>query len=215
LRFNNIIMTDRDEPNRVITKFEGVHHVLHCAIRCTLSGEDPFATNILAQSAEKVLVDILKVNGKADPFYELLNPAHSKEFFNSYREPVNFLKHADTDHDGLLPVYDIVRLTDFAILGAIVRLEALDEPLTSQMRAMLIFVGAQYPNVLNIDGRPALREAIAQALERSSTRGDLAAFVRDAMMSDPECATERFVDLSDVAAANAVRIVRHSGANAT
>jgi len=52
----------------------------------------------------------------------MLNPAHSKEFFNSYREPVNFLKHADTDHDGLLPFYDIVRLTDFAILSTIVRL---------------------------------------------------------------------------------------------
>jgi hypothetical protein len=173
----NITMTDRDEPTRVITKIEGVRHVLHCAIRCTLAGEDPFATNILAQSAEKVVVDVLKANGKADPFYEMLNPAHSKEFFNAYREPVNFLKHADTDHDGLLPVYDIVRLTDFAILSTIVRLMALEEPLTSHMRAMLIFMGAQYPNVMNIDAFPALVDAIEQALQRSPTRGTLAAYL--------------------------------------
>src|SRR5262249_50564420 len=155
----------------------GVRHVLHCAIRCTLAGEDPFATNILAQSAEKVVIDILKANGKADPFYEMLNPAHSKEFFNTYREPVNFLKHADTDHNGLLPVYDIVRLTDFAIFGAIVRLIALEEPLTGHMRAMLIFMGAQYPDIMNTTAFPALGEAIDQAAQRSSTRGDLAAYL--------------------------------------
>ena len=209
-RFNST-MTDRDEPTRVITKIEGVRHVLHCAIRCTLAGEDPFATNILAQSAEKVVVDILKANGKADPFYEMLNPAHSKEFFNAYREPVNFLKHADTDHDGLLPVYDIVRLTDFAILSTIVRLMALEEPLTSHMRAMLIFMGAQYPNVMNISEFPALGDAIDQALQRCPTRGALAAYLRDAMMCDPECKLECFIDFSDVAAANAVKFTRHSG----
>jgi hypothetical protein len=43
-----------DEPNRFITKLEGVRHVLHSAIRCQLAGEDPFAVHILAQSAEKV-----------------------------------------------------------------------------------------------------------------------------------------------------------------
>lgn len=206
----NSTMTDRDEPTRVITKIEGVRHVLHCAIRCTLAGEDPFAANILAQSAEKVVVDILKANGKADPFYEMLNPAHSKEFFNAYREPVNFLKHADTDHDGLLPVYDIVRPTDFAILSTIVRLIALEEPLTSHMRAMLIFMGAQYPKVMNNDAFPALVDAIEQALQRSPTRGALAEYLRNAMMCDPDCKLERFVDFADVAAANAVEITRHS-----
>lgn len=197
---------DRDEPDRFITKLEGVRHVLHCAIRCTLAGEDPFAINILAQSAEKVVVDILSANGKPDPFYSMLNPSHSKEFFNAYREPVNFLKHADKDHDGLLPVYDLVRLTDFAILGTIVRLLSLEEPLTGHMRVMLIFMGAQYPRVMNIKEFPAFAEAIEQARQQSSTRGSLAAHLQNAVISDARCKSETIVDLADVAAANDAKI---------
>jgi hypothetical protein len=113
---------DRDEPKRYITKIEGVRHVLHSAIRCQLGGENPFAIHILAQSVERVLVDILKAENIPDPFYSLIKPERKAEFFAAYREPVNFLKHADKDHDGLLPVYDIVRASDLALLGAIVRL---------------------------------------------------------------------------------------------
>ena len=114
--------SERHEPNRVITKLEGVRHVAHSAIRCQLEGEDPFAIHILAQSAEKVVIDLLKANGIPDPFHSLIIPARRAEFFESYREPVNFLKHADKDHDGPLPVYDIVRQSDLALLGTIVRL---------------------------------------------------------------------------------------------
>jgi hypothetical protein len=45
-----------------------------------------------ALGGEGCCCDILKVNRKADPFYEMLNPEHSKEFFNAYRESVNFFE---------------------------------------------------------------------------------------------------------------------------
>jgi hypothetical protein len=157
--------------------------------------------NILAQSAEKVVVDILAANDIPDPFYTMLKPERRKEFFNSYREQVNFMKHADVDHDGLLPVYDIVRLSDFAILGTIIRLLSLNEPLTGHMRAMLIFVGAQYPNVINIEASPHLAEAVQFQRNVNATRGDLAADLLAAIKSDPRCQQERLVDLADVMAA--------------
>jgi hypothetical protein len=80
--------SERDEPNRFITKLEGVRHILHSAIRCHLAGEDPFAIHILAQSAERVLIDILKANGISDPFYSLIKPERRAEFLATYREPV-------------------------------------------------------------------------------------------------------------------------------
>jgi hypothetical protein len=78
---------DRDEPKRYITKIEGVRHVLHSAIRCQLGGENPFAIHILAQSVERVLVDILKAENIPDPFYSLIKPERKAEFFAAYREP--------------------------------------------------------------------------------------------------------------------------------
>jgi hypothetical protein len=196
------VTEDRYEPNRVITKLEGVRHVLHSAIRCQLAGEDPFAIHILAQSAEKVLVDVLKAQSIPDPFYEMISPERRKEFFESYREPVNFLKHADKDHDGLLPVYDIVRASDLAILGTIVRLLTLGEALTAHMRVFLIFVSAQFPNTLNLDAMPGLADLLTTEHARGSTRGGLAADLLTVIDADPACQVERFVDLADVAAAN-------------
>jgi hypothetical protein len=63
---------EREEPNRVITKLEGVRRVLHSTIRCQLAGEDPFAIHILAQSAENVVIDLLKANAIDDPFHSLI-----------------------------------------------------------------------------------------------------------------------------------------------
>jgi hypothetical protein len=70
-------MGDREDPNRFITKLEGVRHVLHGAIRCQLAGEDPFAIHILAQSAEKVLVDVLAAQCIPDPFYSMIRLGQS------------------------------------------------------------------------------------------------------------------------------------------
>jgi len=195
-------MSEREDPNRFITKLEGVRHVLHSAIRCQLAGEDPFAIHILAQSAEKVLVDVLAAQCIPDPFYSMIKPERQKEFFAMYREPVNFLKHADNDHDGLLPVYDIVRASDLAILGSIVRLLALGEPLTSHMRVFLIFVSAQFPNTINLGALPGLEGLVKSEHHKGSSRGNLAADLLTAIRNSEECQLECMVDLVDVAAAN-------------
>jgi hypothetical protein len=62
---------DREPPLRYISKREGVRHVLHAAIRCVFYGEDPFAIHLLGQSAEKVLLDLLKNAKIEDPLFGL------------------------------------------------------------------------------------------------------------------------------------------------
>jgi hypothetical protein len=156
----------------------------------------------LAQSAEKVLVDVLVAQCIPDPFYSMIKPERQNAFFAMYREPANFLKHADKDHDGLLPVYDIVRASDPAILGSIVRLLSLGEPLTSHMRVFLIFVSAQFPNTINLGALPGLEDLVKSEHHRGSSRGDLAADLLTASRNSPECQQECMVDLVDVAVAN-------------
>src|SRR5262245_3458427 len=97
--------TDREPPRRYISKKEGVRHILHAAIRSVFHGEDPFAIHLLGQSAEKVLMDLLANAKRQDPYFSLLKPDMRAEFFEAYREPYNFLKHADRDSDGKLGVY--------------------------------------------------------------------------------------------------------------
>ena len=137
-----------------------------------------------------------------DPFYSLLKPERRAECFTAYREPVNFLKHADKDHDGLLPVYDIVRASDLALLGAIVRLIYLGEQPTAHMRAFLIFVAAQFPNTINFDAIPGLADLLKSEHARQSTRGELAASLMRAIRNGAEGIDELVVDLSDVTEAN-------------
>jgi hypothetical protein len=44
----------------MLTKNQAVRHLLHAAVRLIVAGEDPFATHMLIQSAEKLLIDLAK-----------------------------------------------------------------------------------------------------------------------------------------------------------
>jgi hypothetical protein len=110
-----------DQPLRYIGKKEGVRHVLHAAIRSVFYGEDPFAIHLLGQSAEKVLLDLLKNAKIEDPIFSLIKPEMRSEFFKYYREPYNFLKHADEDSDGKLRVHNIVASNDLLLYCCILR----------------------------------------------------------------------------------------------
>jgi len=47
-------------PRRTIRKKEAVRHLLHAAIRMVTSQEDCFAVQMLAHSADKLLIDLSK-----------------------------------------------------------------------------------------------------------------------------------------------------------
>jgi hypothetical protein len=102
----------------------------------------------------------------------------------------------------LLPVYDIVRASDLALLGAIVRLIYLDEQPTAHMRTFLIFAAAQFPNTINFDAIPGLADFLNAEHRRQSTRGELAASLMTAISNGAESIEELAVDLSDVKEAN-------------
>ena len=130
---------DREPPLRYISKREGVRHVLHAAIRSVFYGEDPFAIHLLGQSAEKVLLDLLKHANIEDPMLSmlsLLKPELRSEFFRFYREPYNFLKHADRDSGDKLGVHNIAASNDMLVYLCIVRYRMLFGSDTQHMRVL-------------------------------------------------------------------------------
>jgi ABC-type Fe3+ transport system substrate-binding protein len=73
------------------------------------AGEDPFATNMLIQSADKLTIDIAKNTNRKLPFTwdKFAKPEYKDGVFALIRETYNFFKHADEDHDEQLHVMDI------------------------------------------------------------------------------------------------------------
>jgi hypothetical protein len=50
----------RKLPQRTIGKKAAVRHLIHAAIRMTMANEDAFAIHLLAQSPDKLLIDLSK-----------------------------------------------------------------------------------------------------------------------------------------------------------
>ena len=199
-------VAERAEPKRWLTKQEGARHLIHASIRLIIAEEDPFAVNVLIHSAEKVLTDLFKHAGSDDPysFEHLLVPKHKKEFFAIYREPYNFLKHADKDHDGKLPVYGIVRSNDVVLLTCIVRYQKLFSELTIHMQRFLTLCLICYPHLINWPTIPGIDVPTTHLSDLGRIpRGDLLKTMCEATSQERLFLEERSQDLIDISEANA------------
>jgi hypothetical protein len=199
---------DREPPLRYIGKREGVGHVLHAAIRSVFYGEDPFAIHLLGQSAEKVLLDLLENAKIEDPFFSQLKPEMRSEFFEFYREPYNFLKHADRDSDGKLGVRNIVASNDILLLCCIFRYGVLFGSPTQHMRVFSMFFGLFYPGTVDLNLPDDMKKRVDAI--GSPTRGGLLTQIWSDWQRDPTLQRERQEDLNDVASANASRRTRRA-----
>jgi hypothetical protein len=115
----------------------------------------------LAQSAEKILIDVNTNAGLPDPLFALLKPERADEFFSIYRESYNFLKHADRDSDGYLEVHEIVGSNDLSLFMSAFRYGALFGKYTAHMFCMMMFAAVQYPGVINWEAIPDLKGKVA------------------------------------------------------
>jgi hypothetical protein len=184
---------DREPPlRRYIGKREGVRHVLHAAIRSVFYGEDPFAIHLLGQSAEKVLLDLLENAKIEDPFFSLLKPEMRSEFFEFYREPYNFLKHADRDSDGKLGVRNIVASNDLLLYCCILRYGVLFGSHTQHMRVFLMFVQSFYPRIVELNILPPMKKLVETM--GSLTRGERLTQIWSYCQRDPTLQQERQED---------------------
>jgi hypothetical protein len=192
---------NRLPPRRLIDKRQGLRHIIHAAIRMIFEGEDPFAIHVLVQSAEKIETDLLRKAGKSDllPIDKLVLPSKKQEFYHIWRESYNFLKHADKDHDGSLPVYDIVRTNDVLLLVCIGRYRELFGGVTRHMQQFLRLAIACYPHLLEWpDIQVGQRFLEARAGFENISRGELLAVIKEDALQNIDYLRERSHDLVDV-----------------
>lgn len=192
----------RGAPRRTLTKHQAIRHLIHAAVRLTVAGEDPFATHMLIQSAEKLLIDLAKhaaPGGLAYDWTKIMKPEYKDALLEVHRETFNYFKHADKDHDQPLHVGDIA-LSNILQLGVcIYNYKALSREFTAHMMLGASIARIVFPDgFVNVEER-SLHDEQVERFSKYSLREFFAAVQAGAIANDlPNLAAERETDLQDV-----------------
>jgi hypothetical protein len=141
---------DRDPPRRCLDKQEAIRHLVHGAIRLVMAKEDPFVVQLIAHSADKLLIDVAKKKGSyLELDWELyIKDEYHRDFFKDYRETYNYFKHADTDFTKQLPVHDIANLNIMAVFICAMNYVKLFQVSSHHVRAYCWFIQLLMPNMM-------------------------------------------------------------------
>ena len=192
----------RDAPRRRLTKQQAVRHLIHAAVRLVVAGEDPFATHMLIQSADKLLIDLAKRSaaGKlAHDWTKIMKPEYKDALLEVHRETFNFFKHANKDHDKTLHVGDIA-LSNILQLGVcIYNFYGLSGEFTDHMKLGAGIARLVFPNGFVTDDQRALHEATVTAMGNFTLSEFFEALQTETILKNfPNLAAEREEDLQDV-----------------
>jgi hypothetical protein len=95
------------EAQAPVTKVEVARRQLNCAIRLHYAGEDPLPIHTITAAGFRIVRDLAEQNGEAWLWRQIkvrFQPGKERVFWTKYGEAANFLKHADKDPDGVLPL---------------------------------------------------------------------------------------------------------------
>jgi hypothetical protein len=161
---------DRGPPRRYLDKQEAIRHLVHGAIRLVMAKEDPFVIQLIAHSADKLLIDAAKKRGTyLELDWELyIKDEYHRDFFKDYRQTYNYFKHADTDFTKQLAIYDIAVLNVMAVFMCAVNYVKLFQVSSHHVRAYFWFIQLLMPHVVKLPN-PKFNELFQQALEDSLT----------------------------------------------
>jgi hypothetical protein len=151
-------MPKRDEsdeglqPRRWLEKQDAIRHLLHAGIRLVMKMEDPFVVHLVVQSVDKLLIDVAEKMGtylEADWEVYIKDEYHSA-FFTKYRETYNFLKHAKTDYESKLPVYDIMMINVANLFMCLVNYSKLYHVFSDHMKVYMGFMQMLMPQIIKM-----------------------------------------------------------------
>jgi hypothetical protein len=206
---------DVREPKFYIDKKQGLRHLLHSAIRMTLDEEDAFAINMLAQAADKVLLDMLKHARIDDPteFEDRIVPEHRSEFFSAYRRTFNFLKHAKKDYAEQLPVYDLVAGNEFLLFFNVIRYHRLFSEYTTHMQFFFACATLLHPKFIKWQNMGEVGRQFVDERKRLEhlSRNDAMRTIRQHCYENGKFLKERADDLRLVNEANHVLLSGEPG----
>lgn len=137
---------------RTLDKQEAIRHLIHTGIRLMIvKREDPFAVHLLAQSADKMLIDMAKARGQELhlDWEHHIKPEHRQEFFANHRAISNYFKHADKDFADDLPVRDIMRLNVITLFICVANYNELFGQITNHMVLLMAFAVTLLPELID------------------------------------------------------------------
>jgi hypothetical protein len=114
--------------------------------------EDPFVVHLVVQSVDKLLIDVAEKMGtylEADWEVYIKDEYHSA-FFTKYRETYNFLKHAKTDYESKLPVYDIMMINVANLFMCLVNYSKLYHVFSDHMKVYMGFMQMLMPQIIKM-----------------------------------------------------------------
>jgi hypothetical protein len=141
---------DRREPGRWVNKQEAIRRLIHTAVRLIQKQEDPFATHLLIQSADKMIIDLAKKRGEElrIDWTLYIKEEYQTAFFEKMRATSNYFKHADKDFADELPVHNIMMINATSLFVCIVNYQKLFGELTNHMLLFHIFMLNIWPQIL-------------------------------------------------------------------
>jgi hypothetical protein len=199
-------------PKRTLTKQQAVRHLMHCAARMIAAGEDPFAIQLLLQSADKLLIDLAKRRRQKLVFTwdERLKPEYKHAVITTIRETSNFFKHADKDHDVSLHVFDITRMNIIQIGICIVNYHGLYGEWTDHMQLLFSVARIVFPDCfVPADQRSQFNGTLSK-IENMTLAEYLSGWWNDPLVKRtlPNLAAEKAQDLRDTVTLYQTRICR-------
>jgi hypothetical protein len=147
---NSALEQDTREPRRRLGKQEAVRHLIHTAIRLIQKQEDPFATHLLIQSADRIIIDLAKERGEKlrGDWTRYIKTEYQNVFFKKMRAASSYFKHADKDFADDLPVHDIMMINVTMLFLCIENYAELFGEFTDHMRLFRVFGLNIFPQAL-------------------------------------------------------------------
>jgi hypothetical protein len=173
--------------------------------------EDPFAIQLLIQSADGLLGDVAKNKGKTLAFTwdEFVKPEYRSAVRAAMRETSNFLKHADTDPDAELYVAEIAKLNILQLGTCIVNYHSVFGEWTQHMQLLMNVARIVFPKSFVPEQMRALFDASLPKIERMTLAEYFAGWWDDPLLRTalPKLAPERAEDLQDLRTFYATQIL--------
>jgi hypothetical protein len=198
------VIFPRDPPRRALTKKQALRHLIHAAVRMISSGEDPFATHILVQSADKLLIDLAKHSDKSLSFRwddpKIIKPEFRDALIEVHRQTFNFFKHADLDHDKTLHVGDIARSNVLQLGACVANYHGLFADMTDHMHLAWSLARLVFRNGFVMEVERSKFDEVALSFANEPLSEYLLRFWNDPLFRQifPKLAEERVADLQDM-----------------
>jgi len=136
-----------------VTKLEAAQRQIDAAIRWLFKNEDPVAIHTIAAAGYRILKDLAEKNNTQ--VWQMMNQCIRPEMRDIWRREVenkaaNFLKHADTDPDGVLDNVDEI-INDLTLFSACILYDDLGHKFTPEMEGFVIWYSGIFPDHIRDD----------------------------------------------------------------